>query len=99
MYIFLSLYCLMKWFFPKDLGFILFFYIVVLSAFGLSSACYNVMLFVVLLQRFICMEVIQTGKQNESNQSNISNYDRQYVLKMVLYRFIMLLTYILFYHI
>ena len=51
---FLSFYCLIKLnkmvFFYKDLGFILFFYIVVLLAFGLSSTCYDMVLLVILLQ-------------------------------------------------
>ena len=35
---FLSFYCLIKWFFHEDLGFILFFCVVIiLSTFGLSS--------------------------------------------------------------
>ena len=36
--------------------------VVVLLTFGLSPACYEVVLFVVLLQRFICVGAIQTGK-------------------------------------
>ena len=40
-------------------------FVVILLAFGLSFACYDVMLFVVLLYCFICVgEVIQTSKAN-----------------------------------
>ena len=39
-----------------------FFVIIVLSTLGLSSACYEVVLFVVLLRRFIFVGAIQTGK-------------------------------------
>ena len=46
----------------------LFYVVDVLSAFGLSSACYDVMLFVVLLHRFIDVGVIQTCKTNLISQ-------------------------------
>ena len=49
--------------FNKDLGFILFFCIVVvLSAFGLSLSCYNVVLFVILFRRFIYVRTIRIDK-------------------------------------
>ena len=35
---------------------------IVLSTFDLSLVCYDMALFVVLLQRFICVRTIQTGK-------------------------------------
>ena len=37
-------------------------------AFDLSLACYNVMLFVVLLERVICVEKIQICKTDSINQ-------------------------------
>ena len=59
--LFLSFYCLIKWFFHKDLGFILFF---VLSSFYRCLVCLcfiDVVLFVVLLYYSIYMGAIQTG--------------------------------------
>ena len=55
--------------FPRIFRFYFVFCVVVLSifgfsSFGLSSACYDVVLFVVLLQCFICVGVIQTSKAN-----------------------------------
>ena len=44
-------------------------------AFGLSSACYNVVLFVVLLQRFIRVRAIQISKMDLINR----RYGCQYV--------------------
>ena len=44
-------------------------------AFGLSSACYNVVLFVVLLQRFIRVRAIQISKTDLINR----RYGCQYV--------------------
>ena len=45
--------------------FILFFCgVIVLSTFSLSLIYYNVMLFVVLLQCFVCVRVIKTGKED-----------------------------------
>ena len=68
-----SFSCSIKWFFYKDLGFILFFRVVavllrclvcrhLMAKFGLSLTCYNVMLFVVLLRCFICVEAILKSK-------------------------------------
>ena len=64
-------YCLIKLLFYELLGFILFFvmqssyrrlvYRCLIVIFCLSSACYDVVLFVVLLQRFIFLEPIQTN--------------------------------------
>ena len=46
-----------------------FFYVVViLSAFGLSSACYDIVLFIVLLRYFICAWAIQTDKADLISQ-------------------------------
>ena len=39
-----------------------------ITTFGLSSACYDEMFFVVLLQRFICASTIQTSSTNLINQ-------------------------------
>ena len=56
-------------YFHKDLGFILLFCVViVLSAFSLSLACYDVVLFVVLLQHFIYVDAIQTEKTDLISQ-------------------------------
>ena len=64
MNLFLSFYYLIKWFFHEDLSFVLVF---VLSSFYRRLVCrrfIDVMLFVVLLQQFICVGAIQTGKSN-----------------------------------
>ena len=45
--------------------------IILLSMFGLSSACYDVVLFVILLRCFICMRAIQIGKTNLINRYQI----------------------------
>ena len=50
--------------------------------FNLSSTCYDVMLFVVLLRYFIYMGVFQTSKLNGFNQSKILNYDHQYIKEL-----------------
>ena len=68
LHIFLSFYCLIKWFFHKDLSFIFFCFAVVLSIFGLSSACYDVVLCFILLRLFICVRVIQIYKTNLISQ-------------------------------
>ena len=48
---------------PRRVRFYFVFYVVfILSMFGLSLACYDVVLFVVLLRHFICVRVIQTNK-------------------------------------
>ena len=64
-------------FFNEDLGFILFFvlssfyrYLVcccVIAVFGLSSTCYDMVLFVVLLRHFICVKA-QTSKTDLINR-------------------------------
>ena len=49
--------------------YLLFFYVVVvLSTFGLSSACYDMVLFIVLLWYFICAWAIQTDKADLISQ-------------------------------
>ena len=35
-----------------------------IASFGLSLACYDIMLFIILLQRFICKVTIHTSKVN-----------------------------------
>ena len=66
MYFFLSIYFLNKWLFHIDLDFILLFHDVVVllwrlilchlvTTFCFLLYCYNVLFFVILLQRFICM--------------------------------------------
>ena len=45
-----------------------FFYVVILSTFGLSSACYDIVLFIVLLRYFICAWAIQTDKADLISQ-------------------------------
>ena len=64
--------CLIKGFFSQRFKFILFFVLSLfyrcsvcrhfITAFGVSSICYDVLLFVVLLQHFICVGTIQTRK-------------------------------------
>ena len=53
--------------------------------FDLSSACYNVMLFIVLLQRFICMGTIQTCKVDLISQRYYSHYIIKFVCYMSIY--------------
>ena len=43
-------------------------FIFILSMFGLLSAYYDVILFVILLQRFICVRTIQIDKIDMINQ-------------------------------
>ena len=73
---------LIKWFFYEDLGFILLFYVVfVLSAIGLSSVCYKIVLFIILLQRFIYVGAIQISKVNMKDWS--CGYSSHYIFKFV----------------
>ena len=44
------------------------FFLYPIVGFGFSSTCYDMMLFVVLLRRFICVGAIQTGKVNSISQ-------------------------------
>ena len=73
MHLFLSFFSLNKLVFPQRFKFYLIFYIVVvlirclvcrrlITTFDFLSACYDVVLFVILLQCFICVEAIQIGK-------------------------------------
>ena len=85
--------------------------VVVLSTFGLSSTCYDMMLFVDLLWCFIRMRVIQIGNVDLISRiyqlmvvdmlKNWScRYSSHYFIKFIAFmRFIMLLTWILFHHI
>ena len=74
---FFSFYYLIKWFFHKSLGFILFF---VLSVFGLSPSYYEVWFVVSLLRRRLIATLYLYGnnldKQNRFDQLKISNYGR-----------------------
>ena len=45
----------------KFMFYLVFCVVFVLSAFDLSLTCYDVVLFVILLQYFICMKTIQTA--------------------------------------
>ena len=66
---FLSFFCLIKLFSHENLGFILFFVLSLFyRLFGLSSACYYMVLFVVLLRCFIYVRAIQTCKEDLINQ-------------------------------
>ena len=56
-----------------------------ITVFGLSSACYDVVFFVILLRRFISMGAIQTGKADSISQryqiiviSMLNNWSRKY---------------------
>ena len=72
--------------FPQKFKFYFVFCIViVLSAFGLLSVYYDVVLFVILLWRFICVKVIRIGKTDLIRQryqilvvSLLKNWSRRY---------------------
>ena len=59
--------------------------------FGLSFACYNMVLFVILLQYFIFVEVIQIGKRIRSIED--IRYDHQYIEKPICRLYVDLLCY------
>ena len=77
LYLFFLFSCLIKWYFYENLGFILFFVLsfywhlvcrYLITAFDLTSSCYDLMLFVVLLRRFICVGAIQIDKMDLISQ-------------------------------
>ena len=122
MHLLLSLSYLIKWFFYKDVGLILFSRVVIallrrhpsayisfillhnkilpqryrsylvfscchclIVVLGLLLACYDLVLFIVLLRCFICMGVIQIGKADLISQkyqimiiSRLKNWSRRY---------------------
>ena len=79
LHLFLSFYCSIKWFFYKNLGFILFFV--------LSLSYYDVWFVIRLLQRGVFRRLVVTfylcgcdsNKQSRFVQLKISYYDYQYV--------------------
>ena len=86
MYLILSFFYSIKWFFHEDLGFILFFV--------LSSSYYGVWFLIVLLQRLVYRQFVTTWcfsskdalfvcgrfrQESGFDQSKISNYGCQYV--------------------